>query len=182
MNALKFNGSVGLPISSTEVEIKDEDSKTLPQGEVGEICIKGPQVMQGYWKREEATKAVMTEDGFFKTGDIGKIDKEGYVYIVDRKKDMILVSGFNVYPNEIEDVLSSHPKILDCAAVGVADDKSGEVVKIFCVKKDPHLSEDEVLSYCKQNLTGYKVPKFIEFRDELPKSNVGKVLRRMLRS
>lgn len=181
MNATSFNGSVGLPISSTVVDIRDDNSQSVPVGEQGEICIKGPQVMQGYWGRDEATQAVMTADGFFKTGDIGKLDADGYVYIVDRKKDMILVSGFNVYPNEVEDVVVSHPGILDCAAVGVTDEKSGEVVKIFCVKKDPKVSENEVLDYCKTQLTGYKIPKFIEFKDELPKNNVGKVLRRKLR-
>lgn len=181
MNATSFNGSVGLPISSTQVDIRDDEGQLLSVNEQGEICIKGPQVMAGYWHREEATKKVMTDDGFFKTGDIGKIDEQGYVYIVDRKKDMILVSGFNVYPNEIEDVVTGHPDILDCAAIGIEDEKSGEVVKIFCVKKDPSVSEDEILTFCKKNLTGYKVPKFIEFRDELPKNNVGKILRRSLR-
>lgn len=181
MNSLKFNGSVGLPISSTVVDIRDKDGKSVKQGEEGEVCISGPQVMQGYWKREDATKDVITEDGFFKTGDIGKIDEDGYVFLVDRKKDMILVSGFNVYPNEVEEVVVTHPSILDCAAVGIADEKSGEVVKIFCVKKDPHVTENEVLDYCKKQLTGYKVPKFIEFRDELPKNNIGKILRRKLK-
>ena len=181
MNSLKFNGSVGLPISSTVVDIRDKDGQSVKQGEAGEVCISGPQVMKGYWKREDATKDVITEDGFFKTGDIGKINEDGYVFLVDRKKDMILVSGFNVYPNEIEEVVVTHPSILDCAAVGIADEKSGEVVKIFCVKKDPHITENEVLDYCKKQLTGYKVPKFIEFRDELPKNNIGKILRRKLK-
>ncbi|MCY4444469.1 MAG: AMP-binding protein [Proteobacteria bacterium] len=181
MNAASFNGSVGLPISSTEVVIKDDKGTSLKIGEVGEICIKGPQVMKGYWQKPESTAEVMTKDDFFKTGDIGKLDENGFVYIVDRKKDMILVSGFNVYPNEIEEVVVHHPAILDCAAVGVADEKSGEVVKIFCVKKDSAITEEEVLKHCKKNLTGYKIPKYIEFRDELPKSNVGKVLRRMLK-
>ena len=181
MNSQSFNGSVGLPISSTEVVIKDDKNKTLKTGEEGEICIKGPQVMKGYWQREEATAKVMTKDGFFKTGDIGKIDEKGYVFIVDRKKDMILVSGFNVYPNEIEGVVTMHPGVLDCAAVGVPDEKSGEVVKVFCVKKDTSLQEQDILAHCKKNLTGYKLPKYVEFRDELPKNNVGKVLRRLLK-
>lgn len=181
VNIQGFNGSVGLPVPSTEVVIKDDKDQNLKLGETGEICIKGPQVMQGYWQRQEATDAVMSADGFFKSGDIGFIDEQGFVHIVDRKKDMILVSGFNVYPNEIEEVVVAHPGILDCAAIGVEDDKSGEVVKIFCVKKDSAVSERDVLQHCKEHLTGYKVPKYLEFRDELPKSNVGKVLRRSLR-
>ena len=182
MNIQEFNGSVGLPISSTEVKIIDKKENEVKDFEKsGELCIKGPQVMKGYWQRPEETKKVMTKDGFFKTGDIAKIDENGYVYIVDRKKDMILVSGFNVYPNEIEDVVVSHPGVLDCAAVGVFDEKSGEVVKIFCVKKDQSISEQTILDFCQKNLTGYKIPKYIEFRDELPKSNVGKVLRRLLK-
>ncbi|MBT6325871.1 MAG: AMP-binding protein [Bdellovibrionales bacterium] len=177
-----FNGTVGLPISSTEVAIRGDDSEdNLPIGEVGEICIKGPQVMQGYWNRPEETDKVMDSDDFFRSGDIGFMDESGYVKIVDRKKDMILVSGFNVFPNEIEDVISTHPKVFESAAVGVKDQKSGEVVKIFIVKKDQDLTEDELRAHCKENLTGYKCPRYYEFRDELPKSNVGKILRKELR-
>ncbi len=177
-----FNGTVGLPISSTEVAIRGDDSEdNLPVGEVGEICIKGPQVMQGYWNRPEETDEVMDSDDFFRSGDIGFMDEAGYVKIVDRKKDMILVSGFNVFPNEIEDVISTHPKVFESAAVGVKDEKSGEVVKIFIVKKDQDLTEDELRTHCKNNLTGYKCPRYYEFRDELPKSNVGKILRKELR-
>ncbi len=176
-----YNGAIGLPVSSTEVVIKDDDGKTLPVGEIGEICIKGPQVMKGYWNRPEETKNVMTDDGFFKSGDIGVMNEEGFFKIVDRKKDMILVSGFNVYPNEIEDVICSNEKVFECAAVGAPDEKSGEVVKLFVVKKDESLTVDELKKFCKENLTGYKVPKIYEFRDELPKSNVGKILRKDLR-
>ncbi len=181
MDLADYNGSIGLPISSTDVCIKDDDENTLSAGEIGEICIKGPQVMRGYWGRPEETKKVMTEDGYFKTGDIGLMDEQGFFKIVDRKKDMILVSGFNVYPNELEDVICQHPKVFECAAVGVPDQKSGEVVKIFVVKNDDSLTEEELKEFCKENLTGYKVPKFYEFRTELPKSNVGKILRKDLR-
>lgn len=181
MSLKEFNGFIGLPIPSTEVAIKDEQGKDLPFGEVGEICIRGPQVMQGYWNKPEETALVMTNDGYFRSGDLGIMTPEGYCRIVDRKKDMILVSGFNVYPNELEDVLVKHPKILEVAAVGVPDPRSGEVVKLFIVKKDKTLNENEVLAFCKENFTGYKVPKFIEFREDLPKSNVGKILRRELR-
>ncbi len=176
-----YTGTIGLPVPSTEIAIRDEDGKDLPTGEVGEICIRGPQVMAGYWNRPEETAKVMTKDSFFKSGDMGFMDKDGYVKIVDRKKDMILVSGFNVYPNEIEDVVAGHPGVLEAAAIGVPDEHSGEVPKLFVVKKDPALSADDVLSFCKENLTGYKRPKHIEFRDELPKTNVGKILRRELR-
>lgn len=176
-----YNGAIGLPVSSTEVVIKDDDDKTLSVGEVGEICIKGPQVMKGYWNRPEETKKVMTEDGFFKSGDIGVMSEEGYFKIVDRKKDMILVSGFNVYPNEVEDVVCTNEKVFECAAVGSPDEKSGEVVKLFVVKKDESLTAEELKKFCKENLTGYKVPKIFEFREELPKSNVGKILRKDLR-
>ncbi len=178
----EYNGFIGLPISNTEVAIKDDDENTLGFDENGEICIKGPQVMAGYWNRPEETAKVMTKDGYFKTGDIGFMNKDGYCKIVDRKKDMILVSGFNVYPNEVEDAVITHEKILEVAAVGVADAKCGEVVKLFIVKKDPSLTEEEVVAHCKSVLTGYKRPKFIEFRDELPKSNVGKILRKDLRT
>ena len=153
----------------------------MPLGQPGEICIRGPQVMTGYWNRPDETAKVMTPDGYFATGDIGIMDERGYVRIVDRKKDMILVSGFNVYPNEIEDVVAMHPGVLECAAVGVPDEKSGEAVRVFIVKKDPALTADEVLAHCHEHLTGYKCPRDVEFRAELPKSNVGKILRRELR-
>jgi long-chain acyl-CoA synthetase len=177
-----FNGSIGLPISSTEIAIRDDNGQDLPLGERGEICIRGPQVMAGYWKRPDETAHVMDADGFFKSGDIGIMDERGYVRIVDRKKDMILVSGFNVYPTEIEQVVSMHPGVLECAAVGVPDPKSGEAVKLFVVKSDPALAEEDLAAYCAQQMTAYKRPRFIEFRDELPKSNVGKILRRELRT
>ncbi len=173
-------GTIGLPIPSTDMRIVDDSGHPLPQGEVGEIQIKGPQVMKGYYNRPEAT-AQTIKDGWLSTGDIGLMHPDGYFQIVDRKKDMILVSGFNVYPNEVEDVAITHPKILECAAVGVPDERSGEVVKLFVVKKDNSLSEKEVIEHCRQGLTGYKVPKFVEFRKELPKTNVGKILRRKLR-
>lgn len=182
MTLKEYNGFIGVPIPSTEVEIKDDNSKTVPLGEIGEICIRGPQVMAGYYNRPEETAKVMTQDGFFKTGDLGFMTEQGYVKIVDRKKDMILVSGFNVYPNELEDVIVHHPKVLEVAAIGVPDEKSGEVVKIFVVKKDESLSQDELMKFCRENLTSYKVPKSIEFRKELPKSNVGKILRKDLRA
>lgn len=181
MSLKDYNGFIGLPICSTEVEIKDDNGNGVALGEIGEICIRGPQVMKGYWNRPDETEKVMTSDGYFKTGDLGYMTDDGYVKIVDRKKDMILVSGFNVYPNEIEDVVAHHPKILEAAAIGLPDDKSGEVVKLFVVKKDQSLTEEEVIKYCRENLTSYKVPKFVEFRAELPKSNVGKILRKDLR-
>ena len=176
-----YNGSIGLPISSTEVSIRDDDGKELGIGEAGELCIRGPQVMKGYWNRPEETAKVMTPDGFLRTGDVAAIDANGFVKIVDRKKDMILVSGFNVYPNEIEDVLALHPGVLESAAVGVPDPKTGEAVKIYVVKKDPTLTEDSLIEHCRANLTAYKVPRHIAFRNELPKTNVGKILRRQLR-
>lgn len=181
MDLKDYNGMIGLPVSSTDACIKDDDGNTLNAGEVGEICIKGPQVMKGYWGRPEETAKVMTTDGYFKTGDIGVMNEEGFFKIVDRKKDMILVSGFNVYPNEVEEIIVTHPKVFECAAVGVPNEKSGEVVKLFVVKNDQSLTEEELMAFCKENLTGYKRPKFIEFRDELPKSNVGKILRKDLR-
>lgn len=181
MDLADYNGSIGLPVSSTDVCIKDDDENTLAPGEIGELCIKGPQVMRGYWNRPEETAKVMTADGFFKTGDIGIMDEKGFFKIVDRKKDMILVSGFNVYPNEVEDVIITHPKVFECAAVGAPDPKSGEVVKLFVVKNDESLTEEELKAFCKENLTGYKVPKIYEFRADLPKSNVGKILRKDLR-
>jgi long-chain acyl-CoA synthetase len=176
-----YNGSIGLPIPSTDIELRDDAGQVLPLGQAGEICIKGPQVMAGYWHRPDETAKVMTADGYFMTGDIGIMDERGYIRIVDRKKDMILVSGFNVYPNEIEAVVVQHPKVLECAAVGVPDRKSGEAVKLFIVKRDESLTVDDVLAHCRANLTGYKIPRDVEFRRDLPKSNVGKILRRELR-
>lgn len=182
MTLKEFNGFIGVPIPSTDVEIKDDDGKTVALGEIGEISIKGPQVMAGYYNRPEETEKVMTADGFFKTGDLGYMTEDGFVKIVDRKKDMILVSGFNVYPNELEDVIVGHPKVLEVAAIGIPDEKSGEVVKIFVVKKDESLTQEELMKFCREQLTSYKVPKSIEFRTELPKSNVGKILRKDLRA
>ncbi|MFL6715711.1 MAG: long-chain-fatty-acid--CoA ligase [Burkholderiaceae bacterium] len=176
-----FTGTIGLPVPSTEVAILDDNGQPLPLGQVGEIAIRGPQVMVGYWNRPEETAKVMTPDGYFKTGDVGVMDERGYVRIVDRKKDMILVSGFNVYPNEIEDVLAAHPGVLESACVGVPDANAGEAVKVFVVRKDPALTSAELMDYCREQLTGYKRPKYIEFRNELPKTNVGKILRRELR-
>lgn len=178
----EFSGTIGLPIPSTEIAIRDDEGRDLPFGEPGEICIRGPQVMAGYWNRPDETAKVMTDDGYFKSGDVGVMDERGYVKIVDRKKDMILVSGFNVYPTEIEQVVNLHAGVLECAAVGVPDARSGEAVKLYVVKKDPALAEEDLAEYCKQNFTAYKRPKYIEFRDELPKSNVGKILRRELRA
>ena len=179
--ARSFTGTIGLPIPSTEIAIRDEKGNDLPVGEVGEICIRGPQVMAGYWNRPEETEKVMTADGFFKSGDMGFMDEAGYTKIVDRKKDMILVSGFNVYPNELEEVVAQHPGVLEVAAVGVVDEHSGEVPKLFIVRKDQNLTSEDLMVYCRENLTGYKRPKYIEFRNELPKTNVGKILRRELR-
>ncbi|MCC6869799.1 MAG: long-chain-fatty-acid--CoA ligase [Burkholderiales bacterium] len=176
-----YNGSIGLPIPSTELTLRDDAGNDVPLGQPGEICVRGPQVMAGYWQRPDETAKVMDKDGWFATGDIGVMDDRGFVRIVDRKKDMILVSGFNVYPNEIEGVLAGHPGILECAAIGVPDKKSGEAVKLFIVKKDPSLTAEAVMQFCRENLTGYKVPRDIEFRTDLPKSNVGKILRRELR-
>ncbi|WP_426439923.1 long-chain fatty acid--CoA ligase [Bradyrhizobium genosp. P] len=176
-----FSGTIGLPVPSTHLSIRDDDGNELPIGQAGEICAKGPQVMIGYWNRPDETARVMTADGYFRTGDIGVMDEQGYTKIVDRKKDMILVSGFNVYPNEIEEVLASHPGVLECAVIGVPDAKSGEAVKAFVVKKDPNVTADDIIKYSATQLTGYKVPKQIEFRTDLPKTNVGKILRRELR-
>ena len=176
-----FNGTIGLPLPSTEVDIRDDDNNSLPFGEVGEICIRGPQVMVGYWNRPDETAKVMTDDGFFRSGDMGYMDEEGYTRIVDRKKDMVLVSGFNVYPNEVEEVAVSHEGVLEAAAIGVPDENSGEAVKLFVVKSNPALTETDVKAWCAEKLTNYKRPKHIEFRDDLPKSNVGKILRRELR-
>ncbi|TAM62312.1 MAG: long-chain-fatty-acid--CoA ligase [Rhodanobacter sp.] len=176
-----YNGSIGLPVPSTDVAIWSEDGQPLPMGAVGELMVHGPQVMQGYWQRPEETAQVLDSNGWLHTGDIARMDEAGYFYIVDRKKDMILVSGFNVYPNEVEDAVMEHPGVLEVAAVGVPDEHSGEVVKLYVVRKDPNLSEDAIRQFCRERLTGYKRPKLIEFRDELPKSNVGKILRRELR-
>ncbi|HSM29282.1 MAG TPA: AMP-binding protein [Woeseiaceae bacterium] len=177
----EFTGSIGLPIPSTEAMIAGDDGNELPVGEVGEICLKGPQVMEGYWQQPAETAEVMLPGGWLRTGDIGRMDEDGFIYIEDRKKDMILVSGFNVYPNEVENVVVEMDGILEAAAIGVADEKSGEVVKVFAVRKDENISEQDVIDYCRENLTGYKRPKLVEFRDELPKTNVGKILRRALR-
>ncbi len=174
-------GSIGLPLSSTRLMIADDNEQEVPTGEAGEIYAKGPQVMSGYWQKEEESKNAFSRDGWFKTGDIGVLEKDGYVRIVDRKKEMINVSGFNVYPNDIENVVSTHPKVLEVGAIGVPDEKSTEVVKICVVKNDESLTAEELRSYCKENMTAYKVPKIIEFREELPKSNVGKILRRLLK-
>jgi long-chain acyl-CoA synthetase len=177
----EYNGAIGLPISSTDLVLRDDDGKEVALGQRGEICIRGPQVMAGYWNRPEETAQIIDRDGWLATGDIGVVDERGFVRIVDRKKDMILVSGFNVYPNEIEAVVAMHPAVLECAAVGVPDAKSGEAVKLFVVKKDLSLTGESLLAYCREQLTGYKCPRDVEFRTELPKSNVGKILRRELR-
>jgi long-chain acyl-CoA synthetase len=177
----EFTGTIGLPLPSTDISIRDDDGKELPSGEVGEICIRGPQVMAGYWQRPDETAKVMTADGFFKSGDMGFMDERGYTKIVDRKKDMILVSGFNVYPNELEEIVALHPGVLEVAAIGVPDEHSGEVPKLFVVRKDPNLTIEMLTAYCKENFTGYKRPRHIEFRTELPKTPVGKILRRELR-
>jgi len=177
----EFNGSIGIPVPSTYISIRDDDGNEVLLGEPGEICAKGPQVMVGYWNRPDETARVMTKDGYFRTGDIGIMSGDGFTKIVDRKKDMILVSGFNVYPNEIEEVIASHPGVLECAVIGVADPKSGEAVKAFVVRKEPNLAAEDIIKFCHEQLTNYKVPKQIEFRTELPKTNVGKILRRQLR-
>ena len=176
-----YNGSIGLPMPSTMIAIRDDDKQDVKQGEAGEICIAGPQVMKGYWQRPDETAKVLGPDGYLYTGDVGVMDEKGFVRIVDRKKDMILVSGFNVYPNEIEQVIAMMPGVLEVAAIGVPDERSGEVPKVFIVKKDPSLTEAQVLAHCKEQLTGYKQPKYVEFRADLPKTNVGKILRRALR-
>ncbi|WP_153160508.1 long-chain-fatty-acid--CoA ligase [Zoogloea sp. 1C4] len=177
----EFNHSIGLPISSTDVSLRDDDGYEVSLGMPGELCVKGPQVMKGYYNRPEETARTFTHDGYLRTGDVATIDKQGFVRIVDRKKDMILVSGFNVYPNEVEDVVASHPGVMEVAALGVPDEHSGEAVKIFVVRKDASLNAEALIAHCRAGLTGYKVPRFVEFRDELPKSNVGKILRRVLR-
>jgi len=180
-NSKAYTGTIGLPLPSTWLKLLDDDGREVPLGQPGEIAIKGPQVMAGYWQRPDETAKVMTPDGYFKSGDIGVVDERGYFKVVDRKKDMILVSGFNVYPNEIEDVVAQIPGVLECAAVGVSDDKTGEAVKLVLVKKDESLTEAQVREYCRANLTGYKQPRTVEFRTELPKTPVGKILRRELR-
>jgi long-chain acyl-CoA synthetase len=181
LDATEFSGTIGTPLPSTDFSIRDDDGKELPLLEVGEICIRGPQVMAGYWNRPDETAKVMTSDGFFRSGDMGYMDERGYTKIVDRKKDMILVSGFNVYPNEIEEVAMEHPGVREAAAIGVPNEHSGEVVKLFIVRKDPLLTEEAIKAFCAERLTNYKRPRTVEFRDELPKSNVGKILRRELR-
>lgn len=181
LTLMEYNGSIGLPVPSTEVSVQDDDGNLLPQGETGELCVRGPQVMQGYWQRPDETAKVLSGDGWLKTGDVAQMDELGYFRIVDRLKDMILVSGFNVYPNEIEAVIAGHEGVLEVGVIGQPDEACGEVVKAVIVKKDPALDEASVIAHCRDNLTGYKVPKIIEFRDELPKTNVGKILRRELR-
>jgi acyl-CoA synthetase (AMP-forming)/AMP-acid ligase II len=182
LDAREFSGNIGLPLPSIDIAIKDEAGRDLPSGEPGEICIRGPNVTTGYYQQPEENAKAFTADGYLRTGDVGIMDERGFTRIVDRKKDMILVSGFNVYPNELENVISLCPGVVECAAIGVPDEKQGEAIKVFVVKSDPGLTEQGVADHCRQNLTGYKMPKYIEFRDELPKSNVGKILRRELRS
>lgn len=181
LDLAEFNHSIGLPVPSTEISIRDDDGIEQPVGQRGELCVRGPQVTRGYWNRPEDTARAFTHDGYLRTGDIAVMDETGYIRIVDRKKDMILVSGFNVYPNEVEDVVASHPGVLEVAAIGVPDERSGEAVKVFVVRKDPALTEAALIAHCRENLTAYKVPHRVEFRDALPKTNVGKILRRMLR-
>ncbi|MFO1245324.1 MAG: AMP-binding protein [Ramlibacter sp.] len=178
----EFSGTIGLPLPGIDIAIKDDEGRSVPQGETGEICIRGANVMTGYYNQPEENRKAFTSDGFMRTGDIGVMDERGYTRIVDRKKDMILVSGFNVFPNELENVISLCPGVVECAAIGIPDEKQGEAIKVFVVRNDPTLTEDDVAKYCRQNLTGYKVPKYIEFRDDLPKTNVGKILRRELRT
>nr|WP_274541365.1 AMP-binding protein [Legionella pneumophila] len=176
-----YNGSIGLPLPSTDVSIRDESGKEVPIGTSGELCIKGPQVMPGYWKRPDETALVFTKDGFLKTGDIARMDEEGFIYLVDRKKDMIVVSGFNVYPNEVEQIIGMHPGVLEVGVVGIVDEESGERVKACIVRKDTTLTAEQIINHCKEHLTAYKIPKVVEFFDELPKTNVGKILRRALK-
>ncbi len=181
LNLKEFNGSIGLPVPSTEVSVQDENGKLLPQGEIGELCVRGPQVMKGYWNRPDETAKVLTSDGWLKTGDVAQMDEKGFFRIVDRLKDMILVSAFNVYPNEIETVIASHEGVLEVGVIGEPDEDTGEAVKAVIVRKDPNLTAEMVIAHCRERLTRYKVPKIVEFRDELPKTNVGKILRRELR-
>ncbi|MDH5352861.1 MAG: AMP-binding protein, partial [Gammaproteobacteria bacterium] len=182
LNLTEFNGSIGLPIPSTEVSIQDEKGGILPQGEAGELCVRGPQVMKGYWQREDETAKNISADGWLKTGDVAKMDAGGYFRIVDRLKDMIIVSGFNVYPNEIEAVIVGHAGVLEVGVIGEPDERSGEAVKAVIVRKDQSMTKEDIINYCREKLTSYKVPKIVEFRNELPKTNVGKILRRELRS
>jgi acyl-CoA synthetase (AMP-forming)/AMP-acid ligase II len=182
VNNKEFTGTIGLPLPSIQIAIKDEAGNNVPQGQSGEICIKGPNVMTGYYNQPEENAKAFTADGFMRTGDVGIMDERGYTKIVDRLKDMIIVSGFNVFPNELENTVSLCPGVLECAVIGVPDEKAGEAIKLFIIKKDANLSEEDVKAYCRQNLTGYKMPKYIVFRDELPKTNVGKILRRELRA
>jgi long-chain acyl-CoA synthetase len=182
VDATAYSGDIGLPLPSTEIRLLDDEGREVAPGAAGEICIRGPQVMAGYWQRPDETAKVMTADGFFRSGDIGTMDERGRVRIIDRKKDMILVSGFNVYPNEVEDVLTQHPGVLEAAVIGVPDGPAGEKVKAVLVRKDPALSEADVRAWCESNLTGYKRPRIVEFRAELPKTPVGKILRRELRA
>jgi long-chain acyl-CoA synthetase len=181
LSLTEYNGTIGLPLPSTDIEIRDDSGKALGLGGVGELCVRGPQVMKGYWQRPEETAKVITPDGFFATGDVARVEEKGFVRIVDRKKDMVLVSGFNVYPNEVEDVIAMHPGVLECAVIGVPDAASGEAVKAYVVRRDPALTEDELKQFLAERLTNYKRPKIVEFRDELPKTPVGKILRRALR-
>jgi long-chain acyl-CoA synthetase len=181
LNLKAFNGSIGLPLSSTDISIRDEEGKELPIGQSGELCVKGPQVMREYWNNPAETAKVFIEGGWLKTGDIASVDQDGFVRIIDRKKDMIIVSGFNVYPNEIEDIIATHPGVLEVAIIGVPDDLTGEAVKACIVKKEASLSKEDVIAFCRQHLTNYKIPKRVEFLDSLPKTNVGKILRRALR-
>jgi long-chain acyl-CoA synthetase len=181
LDATEFNGSIGLPLPSTDVRIVDEDGRELPVGEAGEITVRGPQVMRGYWQKPAETSEVLAADGWLRTGDVGRMDSSGFIFIEDRKKDMIIVSGFKVFPNEVEDVVAAHPGVHEVAAIGIPDEESGERVKLFVVRKDASLSESDIRDYCRERLTGYKRPALVEFRDELPKSNVGKVLRRKLK-
>ena len=181
LNISEYTGAIGVPMSSTEIVLRDDAGSEVALGQPGEICIRGPQVMKGYWQRPDDTAQVLGQDGFLRTGDIGIMDEKGFIRIVDRKKDMILVSGFNVYPNEVEQVVAMHPGVLECAVIGVPDEHSGEVPKVYVVRKDPQLTEQDVLEHCRKELTGYKRPKYVEFRTELPKTNVGKILRRALR-
>ncbi|MGB2079975.1 MAG: AMP-binding protein, partial [Vibrio sp.] len=180
-NLTSYNGSIGVPVPSTEVRLVDDEGNEVAMGEVGELQVRGPQVMAGYWQRPEATKEILDQDGWLATGDIVKFDDQGFLHIVDRKKDMILVSGFNVYPNEIEDVVAMHPQVLEVAAIGQPHEVSGEVVKVCVVKKDDSLTKESLIAHCREHLTGYKIPRVVAFYDELPKSNVGKILRRELR-
>ena len=181
MTLPEYNGAIGLPVSSTDVAIRNDQGDDVPLGERGELCVRGPQVMKGYFNQPEETANVFMPDGFIRTGDIAVMDAKGYIRIVDRKKDMILVSGFNVYPNEIEEVVAMHEGVGDVAAIGVPDDNTGEAVKIFVVRKDPNLTPEEIIAHCRKHLTGYKVPKQVEFRPDLPRTNVGKILRRALK-